>query len=119
MNKKVANYKTSTQSKRFRISLGDKLSISATQLRKIQCILLAQAHKKHGQVKPCGTWDRCFTVEDNTIFFWYQTSDNSTHLVAQNLSNLYPYKPSRVTNVGYRLKMKKYSTNQLQSQSNL
>jgi hypothetical protein len=117
MNKKLSNHKTSTQSKRSRISPGDNIYISETQLKKIRCLLLAQAHKKHGQIKPCGTWDKCFTIEDNTIFFWYQTSkDNSTHLVAHNLNNLYPSSRNRISNIGLRIKIKKYSENQVQPQ---
>jgi hypothetical protein len=116
MNKKLSNHKTSSQTKRSRISPGDTISISETHLRKIRSLLLAQAHKKHGQIKPCGTWDKCFTMEDNTIFFWYQTSkDNSTHLVAQNLNNLYPSKRSRISTIGIRIKKKGYSENQLQT----
>jgi hypothetical protein len=111
MNKRLFNHKSSSLPKRVTISLGGNFSISETQLRKIQCLLLAQAHKKHGQIKPCGTWDRCFTVEDNTIFFWYQTSiDNSTHLLAHNLNNLYSSNHSRVKNIGISTKMKKLSS---------
>jgi hypothetical protein len=96
MNKKLSNHKTSTQSKRSRISPGDNIYISETQLKKIRCLLLAQAHKKHGQIKT--------------------SKDNSTHLVAHNLNNLYPSSRNRISNIGLRIKIKKYSENQVQPQ---
>jgi hypothetical protein len=111
MNKKVSNSIICQQLKKTTVSSGGDFSISEIQLRKIRCLLLAQAHKKHGHIKPCGTWDKCFTKEGNTIFFWYQTSiDDSTHLVAQNVNKLYPSKLKRVGNTGMRIKHKRYST---------
>lgn len=108
MNKKHSSHITGSQIQRARIGSGVDFSFSETQLRKIRSLLLAQAHKKHGQIKPCGAWDKCFTMEDNTIYFWYQTSkDDSTHLVAQNLNNFYPSKRNRIANIGLGVKLKK------------
>ncbi len=58
------------------------------ELNTVRHQLLARAFHKHGQIKPCGNWNTCFTIEDNTLFFWYQSlKDNSSHLESQVLTN--------------------------------
>jgi hypothetical protein len=113
MNKIYFTYKAATQVNHPRIDIRNDLRNSGTQLRKVRCLLLAQAHKKHGQIKPCSSWDKCFTIEDNTVFFWYQsTKDNSTHLVSQDINVRYPLKSSKIGRIAARTK-KKYHPNQL------
>lgn len=62
---------------------------SPKKIQKARSILISRAQERHGNVLPCGSWDRCFTVEDNTLLFWYITpGDQSTHLVMQGLDKL-------------------------------
>ena len=46
--------------------------------------MIRQAIKKYRQIYPCGIrkdlWD-CFTVMDGRIVFWFNTADNTTHLL--------------------------------------
>lgn len=36
------------------------------------------ARKKHGKIKPCKP---AYTVEGDMVIFWYNTLDDSTHLI--------------------------------------
>ncbi|MGM0461234.1 MAG: hypothetical protein ACQEQ4_02300 [Fibrobacterota bacterium] len=51
--------------------------------------LIEQALKKHAKILPCGTFASlmdCFTQEEGRLFFWFNTPDNSTHAVYEDLS---------------------------------
>lgn len=46
--------------------------------------IIEKAIRKHKQIFPCGgrrELSDCFTIEGQQIFFWYNTSDRSTHLI--------------------------------------
>ena len=50
--------------------------------------LIEKAEKLFGKIHPClnkPTLDDCFTLtKDRELFFWFNTEDNSTHLVAMS-----------------------------------
>jgi len=61
-------------------------AFSEADLQSFKNLLLDRAQKRHGHIIPLGSWDKCFTMEDDTLFFWYITpQDQSTHLVSQDL----------------------------------
>jgi hypothetical protein len=66
-----------------------KTSNSTTNLqnlKKVKTNLLIKAKQRHGNIVPCGNWKQCFTLEDDTLLFWYTTpKDQSTHLVSQKI----------------------------------
>ena len=46
--------------------------------------LLAQALKRHKNILPCsgmGSFAECFTIHDDLLLLWFNTSDGSTHMV--------------------------------------
>ena len=50
--------------------------------------MIQKAVKKHSNIFPCSscrTFEECFTVESNNVIFWYNTEDNSTHLMVEKL----------------------------------
>ncbi|MBD3317130.1 MAG: hypothetical protein GF344_15195 [Chitinivibrionales bacterium] len=50
--------------------------------------LIEQARTKYGTIHPCGrcgVFDRCFTISGNRLLFWFNTEDDSTHLVTADL----------------------------------
>ena len=52
----------------------------------IKTLLLTKAKERHGNIVPCGNWKQCFTIENDSVLFWYTTpKDQSTHLVIQKL----------------------------------
>jgi hypothetical protein len=51
--------------------------------------MIETARSKHPQIYPCAsgeTLEDCFTIEDNTVIFWYNTEDHSTHLLVEKLA---------------------------------
>lgn len=47
--------------------------------------LIKKARDKYKKIFPCEGKDslsECFTTHDNKIFFWFNTEDQSTHLIA-------------------------------------
>ena len=57
---------------------------SMIEQQKIQ--LIEKAEKLFGKIYPClnmSTLDECFTLtKDKGLIFWFNTEDNSTHMVA-------------------------------------
>ncbi|MBD3315574.1 MAG: hypothetical protein GF344_07290 [Chitinivibrionales bacterium] len=52
--------------------------------KKIRARLIEQALMRHKKIYPCanhGNLNDCFTVSGNRILFWFNTEDQSTHLV--------------------------------------
>jgi hypothetical protein len=52
--------------------------------------LIRQAHEKHNQIFPCPTkWglEHCFTRDKDKVYFWYNTKDQSTHVVSADINN--------------------------------
>ena len=46
--------------------------------------LINRASKRHRKIFPCSHKEHltdCFTMQDNLLFFWYNTEDQSTHVL--------------------------------------
>jgi hypothetical protein len=56
-----------------------------TQLQKE---MISAAKIKWGKITPCirKTWNSSFTVTDNVVCFWFNTTDHSTHTLRCKLS---------------------------------
>ncbi|MFP4417009.1 MAG: hypothetical protein ACOC4C_02450 [Fibrobacterota bacterium] len=53
-------------------------------MTKAEQALLAEAEAIYEKIYPCGTKQslkECFTLHDNMVLFWFNTSDSSTHLL--------------------------------------
>ena len=58
-------------------------------MNEIKRKMIETAWRKHRTIYPCGTrrsFDECFTKEQNDLIFWYNTEDQSTHLLVQELA---------------------------------
>lgn len=55
------------------------------KLRQSKRLLYQQALIAHdGKIKPCGNstdWNDCFTLYKDRLYFWYNTTDDSTHVI--------------------------------------
>ena len=52
-------------------------------------VLIKDARKKHGKIYPCGSkksFGDCFTVQDNKLYFWFDTPDRSTHVLEKEVA---------------------------------
>lgn len=51
--------------------------------------LIQKAESMYGFINPCGGKyhfeKKDFTIEHGFIFFWFNTVDNSTHIISDNL----------------------------------
>jgi hypothetical protein len=60
-------------------------------LRKTKKLLYQQALIAHdGKIKPCGkknNWEQCFTLYKDHLYFWYNTNDDSTHVLDKKIQN--------------------------------
>ncbi len=46
--------------------------------------MIRKAAKKHNKIYPCAQKQQlsdCFTRHENQVFFWYNTEDQSTHVI--------------------------------------
>ncbi|MFP4241892.1 MAG: hypothetical protein ACLFQB_10825 [Chitinispirillaceae bacterium] len=46
--------------------------------------IINQARERYKQIFPCANKEdlgECFTTENNTLMFWFNTEDKSTHLI--------------------------------------
>lgn len=53
--------------------------------------LINEALKRHEKIYPVGNYnniDECFTVEEDSILFWYNTEDKSTHLQVKKIKDI-------------------------------
>jgi hypothetical protein len=51
--------------------------------------LMYKAEKQFKQIYPCtpkNNLKECFTVEENQLLFWFNTADESTHVLTQDLA---------------------------------
>ncbi len=51
--------------------------------------LIQRALDKHEKIFPCGDaalLEECFTVAEDRLLFWYNTEDDSTHLLEEVLN---------------------------------
>jgi hypothetical protein len=60
-------------------------------LRKSKKKLYQEAFIAHeGHIKPCGAsadWEACYTLHNDRLYFWYNTSDDSTHVINTELNS--------------------------------
>ncbi len=50
--------------------------------------LISQAQRRYSFIRPCATkqkLDECFTITNGKLIFWFNTSDNSTHVMSISL----------------------------------
>ncbi len=57
-------------------------------MNNIKKSLIESACKQYREIFPCGSMESIeegFTVEGKMLLFWFNTEDNSTHLLTQEL----------------------------------
>lgn len=60
-------------------------------MKELHDILIQSAQEKYQRIHPCSdkdTFGECFTTEDNILMFWFNTEDNSTHVIATTIPRL-------------------------------
>jgi hypothetical protein len=53
-------------------------------MAEIETLMISQAAKKYNKIFPCQhkeTFDECFTRHEDKVFFWFNTEDQSTHVL--------------------------------------
>ena len=58
-------------------------------MNEIKQILINRAKSKFKQIHPCSTKEKlrdCFTVEGDKMIFWFNTEDETTHILTQDLA---------------------------------
>jgi hypothetical protein len=48
--------------------------------------MINKAKTLHDDIYPCSSkqdLDECFTVDEDTLIFWFNTKDNSTHILSE------------------------------------
>lgn len=58
-------------------------------MSELQKQMISQARRQYHQIFPCatkGSLRECFTVEENRILFWFNTADETTHVLAEELA---------------------------------
>lgn len=59
-------------------------------MERIKTIMIKEAKKKHKKIYPCPKnkdLDSCFTKNKDMLLFWYNTEDNSTHLITKKVKS--------------------------------
>lgn len=54
----------------------------------IKLHLIQQAQELYREIHPCSNKSElgdCFTTEGNTLMFWFNTNDSSTHVLVMHL----------------------------------
>lgn len=49
---------------------------------------MSKAIEMYQEIRPCGvmgSWGECFTTEGNTVVFWFNTPDESTHVLTAKI----------------------------------
>ncbi|MCX7727367.1 MAG: hypothetical protein N2053_11040 [Chitinispirillaceae bacterium] len=57
-------------------------------MEEIKNIMIKEAKKRHKKIYPCARMknlDECFTKSRDILFFWYNTEDNSTHVITKEI----------------------------------
>jgi hypothetical protein len=58
-------------------------------MTELESKLLKKAIDMHSKIYPCSyhkEFKYCFTKENNKLYFWYNTEDNSTHVIAEDIN---------------------------------
>ena len=56
-------------------------------MNEIEQTLIKRARKQFKHIYPCSSkkgLKECFTVEDNQLILWFNTEDDSTHIITQD-----------------------------------
>ncbi len=57
-------------------------------MNKTKVRMIEKAQKRHKKIFPCAhkeDFEDCFTNSSDYMFFWYNTEDNSTHVIAESV----------------------------------
>jgi hypothetical protein len=48
--------------------------------------LINKAQEQYGAIRPCDKkqWEDCFSTYDNKLILWFNSEDNSTHILQQD-----------------------------------
>jgi hypothetical protein len=60
-----------------------------THLSELETRLIEQALKGHRRIYPCGNRQQlheCFTIDEDSLSFWFNTEDNSTHVITAQMA---------------------------------
>jgi hypothetical protein len=58
-------------------------------MNKLKEQLISKAKDRFKNISPCPTretLDQSFTIEENNLYFWFNTDDKSTHVLAEKIS---------------------------------
>jgi hypothetical protein len=58
-------------------------------MNKLKENMIKRAKDRYKNISPCptrGTLEECFTMENNKIYFWFNTEDKSTHVLAEQVA---------------------------------
>lgn len=57
-------------------------------IEQLKSTMISQAQERHSEIYPCGglsSLSECFTVEADMLLFWFNTKDNSTHAMMEEM----------------------------------
>ena len=57
-------------------------------MNELKTRMIKKAEKKHKKIFPCAKktqFEECFTKNNDFVFFWYNTEDQSTHVITEVL----------------------------------
>jgi hypothetical protein len=57
-------------------------------MNKLKETLIERARDRYEEISPCpskGSFEECFTLENNRLCFWFNTKDQSTHVLAERV----------------------------------
>ncbi|NLG16755.1 MAG: hypothetical protein GX556_05425 [Fibrobacter sp.] len=60
-------------------------------MNELKLRLIKEASQRHNKIFPCSHKEHlsdCFTWQDNLIFFWYNTEDQSTHVIIDEVNRV-------------------------------
>jgi hypothetical protein len=60
-----------------------------SMLEKTKTMLISEARKRYQAISPCGrrsSIEDCFSILDNCLVLWFNTNDNSTHVVVAEIT---------------------------------
>jgi len=58
-------------------------------MNEIKLKMISEAAKNYHSIYPCGNnrdLEECFTMYEDQILFWFNTEDNSTHVISKSIN---------------------------------
>ena len=58
-------------------------------MNQLKNTLIEKAKIEYAAIFPCSeknSFNDCFTLEENSLFFWFNTSDHSTHVLCASIN---------------------------------